>query len=54
MWQILYPPVNGESLVSYLAQKKGGASSSNGYTGVCGFLLQVKFATSLLALLAGG
>ena len=32
----------------------GQTNSLTPYTGVCGFFLSVKFATSLLALLAGG
>ena len=43
MWQISYPPANGAHQGNYLLAKMG----------VCGFFLQVKFATSLLASLAG-
>ena len=35
-------------------QTDGQTHSLKPYTGVCGFFLQVKFAASLLALLAGG
>ena len=42
------PPANGASQGNYIQAK-----ILTPYTGVCGFFLQVKFATSLLASLAG-
>ena len=60
------PPTNRASQGNYFAspeiievkichrQTDGQTNSLTPYTGVCGFFLQVKFATSLLALLAGG
>ena len=52
MWQISYPTMNGARQGNYFQAKMFQKQAKWGltpYTNVCGFFLQVKFATSLLA-----